>query len=63
MLFENRILRRTFGPKKNENGEWRGTSPNIVLYSIGIAGSIPSTSTNFKYGLGLERDSLVGTIG
>jgi hypothetical protein len=21
--FENRILRRIFGPKRNENGEWR----------------------------------------
>ena len=22
-VFENRILRRIFGPKRNENGEWR----------------------------------------
>ena len=22
-IFENRILRRIFGPKKDENGEWR----------------------------------------
>ena len=22
-VFENRILRRIFGPKKDENGEWR----------------------------------------
>ena len=22
-VFENRILRRTFGPKRDENGEWR----------------------------------------
>ena len=30
-----------------------------------VAGSIPGTSTNFKYGLGLERSppSLVRTIG
>jgi hypothetical protein len=22
MVFENRILRRIFGPKRDENGEW-----------------------------------------
>ena len=22
-VFENRIMRRTFGPKRDENGEWR----------------------------------------
>ena len=27
-VFENRILSRIFGPKKDENGEWR--RPNIV---------------------------------
>ena len=40
MVFENRILRRIFGTKKDENGEWRRLqkeelhslyrSPNIV---------------------------------
>ena len=40
IIFENRILRRIFGPKKDENGEWRRLhneelrslyhSPNIV---------------------------------
>ena len=39
-VFENRILRQIFGPKRDENGEWRGLhneeihslyrSPNIV---------------------------------
>ena len=39
-VFENRILRRIFGPKRDENGDWRGLhnqefhslyrSPNIV---------------------------------
>ena len=39
-VFENRILRRIFGPKRNENGKWRRLhieelhslyrSPNIV---------------------------------
>ena len=39
-VFENRILRRIFGPKRDENGEWRSLhndqlhslypSPNIV---------------------------------
>ena len=40
-VFENRILRRIFGPKRDENGEWRGLHneglhslyrlPNIVM--------------------------------
>ena len=30
-VFENRILRRTFGPKIDENGEWR-----MDLEEIGI---------------------------
>ena len=29
-VFENRILRRVFGPRRDENGEWRR------LYNIGI---------------------------
>ena len=39
-VFEDRILRRVFGPKRDENGEWRGLhdeelhslyrSPNLV---------------------------------
>ena len=36
-VFENKILRRIFGPKKDENGEWRrlhneelNSSPNLV---------------------------------
>ena len=39
-VFENRILRRIFGPKRNENGEWKRLhneelhslyrSPNII---------------------------------
>jgi hypothetical protein len=30
-VFENRMLRRTFGPNRNEEtGEWRNCSPTIV---------------------------------
>jgi hypothetical protein len=39
-VFENRVLRRIFGPKREEDGSWRklnndeinslGSSPNIV---------------------------------
>ena len=43
-IFENRILRRIFGPKRDENGEWRRLnieelhslyrSPNVVRVII-----------------------------
>ena len=43
-VFENRILRRIFGPKRDENGEWRRLhneelhtlyrSPNILLLRV-----------------------------
>ena len=33
MVFENRILRRIFGPKRDENGEWRRVS-NEELHSL-----------------------------
>ena len=32
-VFENRILRRIFGPKRNENGEWRRLH-NEELHSL-----------------------------
>ena len=32
-VFENRILRRTFGPKRDENGEWRKLQ-NEELHSL-----------------------------
>ena len=32
-VFENRILRRIFGPKRYENGEWRRLH-NEELYSL-----------------------------
>ena len=32
-VFENRILRRKFGPKRNENGEWRRLH-NEELHSL-----------------------------
>ena len=32
-FFENRILRRIFGPKRNENGEWRRPH-NEELHSL-----------------------------
>ena len=33
MVFENRILRRMFGPKRDENGEWRRLH-NEELHSL-----------------------------
>jgi hypothetical protein len=33
MLFENRIMRRIFGPKRDANGEWIGL-PNEELHSF-----------------------------
>ena len=61
-VFENRILRRIVGPKRDENGEWRRLH-NEELHEV--AGSIPGTYTNFKCGLGPERGpaNLVRTIG
>ena len=35
-VFENRILRRVFGPKRDENGEWRRLH-NEDLEEIGIS--------------------------
>ena len=37
MVFENRILRRIFGPKRDENGEWRRLHDEVLhsLYSQG----------------------------
>ena len=32
MVFENRILRRIFGPKRDENGEWRRLHNEELLY-------------------------------
>ena len=32
-VFENRMLRRIFGPKRDEDGEWRRL-PNEVLHSL-----------------------------
>ena len=32
-VFENRVLRRIFGPKRNETGEWRRLH-NEVLHSL-----------------------------
>ena len=32
-VFENRILRRIFGPKRDENGEWRRLN-NEELHSL-----------------------------
>ena len=52
-VFENRILRRIFGPKRDENGDWRRLhneephslcrSPNIirVIRRLGWTGQIP----------------------
>jgi len=33
MLFENRVLRRVFGPKRDEV---RGNGENYILWSLGI---------------------------
>ena len=30
-VFENRILRRIFGPKRDENGEWRRLHSEVLL--------------------------------
>ena len=35
-VFENRILRRIFGPKRDENGEWRSLH-NEELHSLYIS--------------------------
>jgi hypothetical protein len=34
-VFENRILRRIFGPKQDENGEWRSsTMRNFIVCTV-----------------------------
>ena len=38
-VFENRILRRIFGPKKDENGEWRRLH-NEELHSLYLSANI-----------------------
>ena len=34
MVFEIRILRRIFGPKRDENGEWRRLHNEFVPFTI-----------------------------
>ena len=35
-VFENRILRRIFGPKRDENGEWKGSKMrNFIVCTVG----------------------------
>ena len=38
-VFENRILRRIFGPKRDTNGEWRRLH-NEVLYGLNSSSNI-----------------------
>ena len=45
MIFENRILRRIFGPKRDENGEWRRLH-NEELHGLHRSSNI-GCSTNF----------------
>jgi hypothetical protein len=40
-VFENRVLRRIFGPKREEDGSWR----KVHNDELGIGGSITSTGT------------------
>ena len=35
-VFENRILRRIFGPKRDENGEWRRLHNEVSMRVIGL---------------------------
>ena len=64
-LFENRILRRIFGPKGDVNDHLVGLVASMSDYWSWGRGFDPGTSTNFKCGLGLGRGppSLVRTIG
>ena len=34
-VFENRILRRIFGPKRDENGEWRRLhNEELIVFAV-----------------------------
>jgi len=38
LVFENRILRPIFGPKRDKNGEWRRLQNGLIRLRIGIIG-------------------------
>jgi hypothetical protein len=54
-VFENRVLRRIFGPKRKEDGSWRKL-PNDELHSL-------YSSPNIVRVIKIKEDEVGGTCG
>ena len=62
-VFENMILRQIFGPKRDENGEWRRLH-NVEIHSLYLSTSIVSVnkSRGLRWAGHVTRMAKVGVL-